>query len=602
MLLRRGTSGVLACTAALQAGIAVSAWAAMYAYGELPFAFTAIYGSLAEHAALDLMWISKVALAMAVMIVPTLLMGATFPFLVRAGAGSSLAIGRPVGRVYGTNTLGAIFGAALGSLLLLPWLYIRGSVLCAASLNLVAALVALLASQEARGRIDWRLVSGWAIAALWAVVLVHWKKPPWDPLVMTAGMYQYVGDVEAYDRQTVLDFAVTPYELLFYEEGLSSVVTVARAQSGNMWLANNGKVDASTSIDMPTQLLVAHLPFAFHPEPKRVALIGLASGITAGAITLHDEPGTIEIVELEPSVVHASHEFDEYNHRPLDDGRVDLFANDGRNHLYLADDATYDIIVSEPSNPWLSGVSNLFTRDFLEMGKRKLAKGGVWAHWIQLYGMDTDDVRSLLGTFADVYPYVALFSTIRDADLVMIGSESPLDLSDRRARCIRRPRGRRPRGSPRIGIDSGADLLARYQMDRVQMLALAHGVERNTDDNMRIEYSAPLHLYDDTAESNFRALFADVRPPLDMVTGVDGRIDLAQSYAQEEDWVNALLALKDAHRLAPDEAIVHGLYRQYQVALQMALSGAEETDETEGEEAEEGPAGETPSDDDVPQQ
>jgi spermidine synthase len=89
------------------------------------------------------------------------------------------------------------------------------------------------------------------------------------------------------------------------------------------------KVDASTSIDMPTQLLVAHLPFAFHPDPKRVALIGLASGITAGAITLHDAPGTIEIVELEPSVVHASHEFDEYNNRPLEDGRVDLFANDG---------------------------------------------------------------------------------------------------------------------------------------------------------------------------------------------------------------------------------------------------------------------------------
>jgi hypothetical protein len=110
-------------------------------------------------------------------------------------------------------------------------------------------------------------------------------------------MDQSAGDIDEYDRKSVMDFAVTPYDLLFYEEGLSSVVTVARAASGNMWLANNGKVDASTSIDMPTQLLVAHLPFAFHPEPKRVALIGLASGITAGAITLHDSPGTIEIVE-----------------------------------------------------------------------------------------------------------------------------------------------------------------------------------------------------------------------------------------------------------------------------------------------------------------
>jgi spermidine synthase len=350
-----------------------------------------------------------------------------------------------------------------------------------------------------------------------------------------------------------------------------------------MWLANNGKVDASTSIDMPTQLLVAHLPFAFHPDPKHVALIGLASGITAGAITLHDAPGTIEIVELEPSVVHASHEFDEYNNRPLDDGRVDLFANDGRNHLYLANDGTYDIVVSEPSNPWLSGVSNLFTRDFLEMGKRKLRKGGVWAHWIQLYGMDTEDVRSLLGTFADVYPYVALFSTIRDADLVMIGSERPLDFSATTFDAFVHSEPDVEADLDRIGIDSGSDLLVRYQMDRSQMLRLAEGIERNTDDNMRIEYSAPLHLYDDTAESNFRALFSTVRPSLERVAGVEGRIELAQSYAEEQDWINALWTLKDANRLEADNATVHELYEEYQGYLKDALSGDEEADDDEEE-------------------
>jgi spermidine synthase len=595
VLARRGASGVLAGTAILQAGIAVSAWAAMYAYNELPFTFTAIYGSLKESDALQLMWLAKVTLAVAVMLVPTLLMGATFPFLVRAGAGDSLAIGRPVGRIYGTNTLGAILGASLGSLLLLPSLTIRGSVLCAAALNLAAALVALLASERARGRVQWTLVTGWGIAALWAVALVHWKKPPWDPLVMTAGMYQYAGDIEEYDRESVMDFAVTPYDLLFYEEGLSSVVTVARAASGNMWLANNGKVDASTSVDMPTQLLVAHLPFAFHANPERVALIGLASGITAGAITLHDAPTAIEIVELEPSVVHASHEFDEYNNRPLDDGRVDLFANDGRNHLYLADDGTYDIIVSEPSNPWLSGVSNLFTRDFLEMGKRKLTKGGVWAHWIQLYGMDTEDVRSLLGTFADVYPYVALFSTIRDADLVMIGSERPLEFSAASLDAFVHSEPDVEADLDRIGIDSGSDLLVRYQMDRSQLLRLAEGIERNTDDNMRIEYSAPLHLYDDTAESNFRALFSTVRPSLERVAGVEGRIELARSYAEEQDWINALWTLKDANRLEADNATVQELYEEYQGYLKEALAGEEGAESDEEEE-------ETPSDADEPQQ
>ena len=99
-----------------------------------------------------------------------------------------------------------------------------------------------------------------------------------------------------------------------------------------------------------------------------------------------------------------------------------LKVNDARNHLNLTPDGHYDLIVAEPSNPWLTGVSNLFTKEYFEMGKRKLKPGGIWSQWIQIYGMDTNDLRSLLGTFSDTYPYVHLFSTISDADLVLVGS------------------------------------------------------------------------------------------------------------------------------------------------------------------------------------
>src|SRR4029077_1855046 len=119
--------------------------------------------------------------------------------------------------------------------------------------------------------------------------------------------------------------------------------------------------------------------------------------------------------------------------------------------------------------------SNMFTREILEMGNKKLKKGGVWAHWIQLYGMDTQDVRSMLGTFADVYPYVALFSTIRDADLVMIGSEQPLEFSADTLDAFVHSEPDVEADLDRIGIHSGTDLLSRYQMDRQQMLTLAKG-------------------------------------------------------------------------------------------------------------------------------
>ncbi|MCA9573374.1 MAG: hypothetical protein KC656_36310, partial [Myxococcales bacterium] len=141
-------------------------------------------------------------------------------------------------------------------------------------------------------------------------------------------------------------------------------------------------------------------------------IVGLASGITAGAVVQHQAPTTIDLVELEPAIVAASHIFDEHNNRPLEDPRLKLHLNDGRNHLTLAPEGHYDLVVAEPSNPWLSGVSNLFTREFFELGASRLAPGGVWSQWVQMYGMGNEDLRSLLGTFASVFPYVRLFSTI----------------------------------------------------------------------------------------------------------------------------------------------------------------------------------------------
>ncbi|MEL6349229.1 MAG: fused MFS/spermidine synthase, partial [Myxococcota bacterium] len=576
--------GVLRALAGAQIGVAVLTYAAMYLFGELPFWFVSLYSAIEPH--LAWIWPIKLMIAMGIMVPPALLMGATFPLLVRAAVDHTDEptddLGSPVGRLYGWNTVGSIFGAAVGGLVLLPTLHVTGTLLVAVSLNLLGALLLLLrATPQASPQTRAGMVAAWAgLAALLFV-----RPPPWNPLLMTAGMYKYVSDLEPDERSRsdILEFAVEPYELLFYEEGLSSVVTVAQARkSGNIWLANNGKVEASTSVDMPTQVLVAHLPFAFRPEPEDVLVIGLASGITAGAVTLHSPPKDIDIIELEPAIIRAAERFNDYNQRPLEDPRVDLIVNDGRNHLMLSDTDRYDLVVSEPSNPWLTGVSNLFTREFLEMGRSRLKPGGVWAQWVQMYGMDTDDLRSLMATFTSVYPHVLLFSTIEDADLVLLGSDQPLQLSASQMQRMFTIDERVNADLNAIDVLGAEDLLARLQLTRDGLVGFSDGEPLNTDDNMRIEYSAPLHLHEQTAEANFYALLerdrGNKKPPLipwDAAQGVTGRATLAAAYARREDWLRATLTLQQDAEDPNTPLDIVEQYMDYQIALRDQFADTE---------------------------
>jgi spermidine synthase len=551
-----GNRRVLVVVASLQVGVALLSWGAMYLYGQLPVAIVALYDRLKDVPVL--LWAAQLLLALAVMLPAALLMGATFPYLVRAAAGAVPHVGRVVGRLYGMNTLGAIAGAAGGGLFLLPALTVRGAVLAAASVNLMAALIAGVAAGALRGR---RFAVATAVV-LAAVVLAHWRKPPWNPLLMTSGAYLYASELFERTEEGLIEFAVTPFTLLYYVEGRSSVVSVGKDHR-NLWLANNGKVDASLA-DLDTQVLVAHLPFLFHPEAKRVLVIGLASGITTGSVTLHTAVQLIDVAELEPAMVGASHHFDDYNHRPLDDPRVRLHLNDGRNHLLLAADGAYDLVSSEPSNPWLSGVSNLFTREFFELGKRKMAPGGVWAQWVQTYGMGPEDVRSLLVTFADVYFDVRLFR-IDESDLVLIGSDRPLTLDASGLRAILERNDLMRRDLEAIGINRPEDLLGLYQFSRDTILGLAGEVERNTDDNMRIEYSAPLSLHAETQDENSEMLEAVAESQLEAVESKDGLLALALAYARSDPgWRRTFHVLEHAASRFPGDPDVAALHQQVQ--------------------------------------
>ncbi len=577
-----GVQRVLAGLVLIEIGVAVLTWAAMYGYAELPWLFVVIYDNMAVSALF--LWIGKLTLAMMVMVPPAFLMGLAFPLMVRAAAGESLTLGKPVGRLYGWNTVGAILGASLGGILFLPWLFVRGTIMLAICLNLAAAWIAYIQSEKQRTQAG--VIGGIAAIMIGCVLFVF--AAPWAPLKMTAGTYKYVYNMDDRSREGVYNSHVKPYELMYYAEGLSSVVTVARnKKTGDVWLANNGKIDASSKADMPTQVLVSHLPFLYRPEAETVMMLGLAAGYSAGSAALHENTKVMDLVEIEERIIEASRFFDEWNHQPLDDPRVVMRVNDARNHLNLTPDSHYDLIVAEPSNPWLTGVSNLFTKEYFEMGKSKLKPNGVWSQWIQIYGMDTEDLRSLLGTFSDTYTHVHLYSTISDADLVLVGSDAPLDLDAKTLQTRIDANPKVKADLKLIDVTSAFDILARFRLDKEQLQTLAHGVVRNTDDNMRVEYSAPLHLYTWTGDENVLMLEQSVGKvplvPFDATETADELIELAKSYEKLELWVQALMCLKEADRREPRRPDVEAMYVQLQHELNKALREQEAEESEKGE-------------------
>lgn len=547
---RRGVGGVVVVFALVEVAIACVSYAMMYLYPQLPFAYVSLFDALRAEALPGR--VSQVSLIVAglVMTPPAILMGVHFPLAVRAVVRGE-QLGKPVGVIYGVNTLGGVFGAFVAGFVLLPTLNLNGTVYIAGLVELFAAGVLLVAAvrNPATRAVAMPILAGGGVAAGLLGALA--QRPPWDPLLMTAGMPMYVAHFDDHSREGIERFATNHQELVYYAEGLSTVITVARnTTNDNLWLANNGKVEASSQGDLSTQLLCTLLPAQYVDSPDEVLVIGLASGITAGATTLLDGAQTIEIVELEPRMEEAARLFGPFNHHVLDDARVRLVFNDGRNHVLLAERGRYDLVVSEPSNPWLTGVANLFTKDFLEVGRTRLTSGGVWAQWLQMYHMSPDDLRTLLATVASVFPHVNVYAIEYD-DLVLVASEHPLPRTFAHAEHVfSQPKARAELA--KIDIHGPADLLALFQFDETVIRRIGDGVPLNTDDNMAIEYSAPQHLHRPTSDLNEALFKAHAQVPLSFVASPEDLVALAKAYRARGD-DRAIKAMEAAIEAAPNE-------------------------------------------------
>lgn len=515
---RRKKPATLAAPAWLLAGSAVGAFVSLMIARSLPFLFVNLYRSFPEQ---DLaLFLTQFVVSALLMLPATLCLGAMIPVAMDVCASPKADIGRQVSWLYSSNLLGSTAGTLIAASLLIAQFGIELSVRIAAVCGLALALALVAKVRGSR-------FSPPAVATMTGALLVMVGiDPSGGPVTKGFGFYNDPLAYEQYDTSG-LRRVVAAHQHVFYRDGATATVSVQKIDR-YVLLRINGKTDASNGPgDLDTSLLLSHLPLMVS-DAKRVALIGWGSGVTAGGVLSHDVD-RVDAFEIEPAVVEASSYFDELNGKPLEDPRLRLIMGDARTRLERSE-TIYDLVISAPSNPWLTGVANLFTKDFFELIASRLEPEGIFCQWFHLYGMSEASTRSLLATFRSYFPHTLVF---KERDLIMLGSRKPIRFS--------LPRMRELFDQPRIR-DNLALAYVRYPYDLLSKLTLddkgaeqfSLGAPLNTDDNMLLELAAPRSLYRNQIET-IRSVIGR-HPPnlLDHLTGyhspADVYVELAASH------------------------------------------------------------------------
>ena len=445
----------------------------------------------------------QVALAAGLLLPMTIALGAAFPLAVAVAARRGDTVSFDAAVVYAVNTAGAIAGALLGSFVLIPLLGLQYTVLTAAALAIGGGSLLVLAADVGRG-------ARFSVAAVaLACFGIGAAVPDWNRELVSSGAYWYA----PYDRTPDLQSGLAVGELLYYAEGGSGTVSVRRA-AGRLALAIDGKVDASNGADMLTQNLLAHLPLLLHPDPHDVGIIGLGSGITLGAALQHPI-GRADMLEISPQVVEASAYFEAENHAALQDPRTHLILTDGRSHLMLTS-RSYDVIISEPSNPWMAGVARLFTREFFQAARDRLKPEGILCQWAHTYGISDEDLRSITRTFLSVFPDGAMW-LVGEGDVLLIGSVSPLEPRlSRITGTLERPGVRDDLAE--VGVRDAFSILSLFVGSGAALQHFSAGAPIQTDNHNSLEFSAPRGIYGRSNSPNenvrnLRALSGQFTPP-----------------------------------------------------------------------------------------
>ena len=424
-----------------------------------------------------------------------ILWGASFPLALASVARRGEDPGRLVGSVYAANTVGAIFGSVIASLVLVYWF---GSQRAQQVLMIVSGISGLLLLAPAQLNVD----SSSAVAG--RKHTLRWVAPVM--LIIALGVAAFLirtvptipGILVAYGRYAAT-WLGQQGDIFYVGEGLSSSVAVSRF-GDVMNYHNAGKVQASSQPqDMRLQRMLGHFTTLVPKSPKKVLVIGCGAGATAGAVSIDQNVESLTIAEIEPLVPRVvSEHFGEHNFHVVRNPKTHVVIDDAR-HFLLTTDERFDAITSDPLDPWVKGAATLYTKEFFELAKSKLNPGGTVTLFVQLYESTPEAVKSEIGTFFEVFPNGVIWGNThqgRGYDTVLMGTvEAPHFNVDEWEARLNSPQYAAVKDSLReISIYSALDLFANYAGRASDLKAYTADAQINHDRDLRLQYLAGLGL------------------------------------------------------------------------------------------------------------
>jgi spermidine synthase len=439
---------------------------------------------------------------------PTILWGASFPLALAVAASSDEDSTRVVGSVYAANTFGAIIGALVVSLILIPQIGTQDTQRVLLALAAVSSLFVLVPHVL-------KYKSPTVIALLTAsIIFSGFLIRDLDPIP---------GELIAYGRRMAISSGKST--VLYTREGINSSVAITQWNDGAIEVDVNGHVEATTEpYDMKLQRMVGHLAALLHPNPKSVLGIGFGAGVSAGTFTTYPGIQKITVDEIEPVIPPTSTKyFYKQDYDVLHNPRTTIHFDDARHYMLTTKDK-YDIIASDPLDVFVKGTAALYTKEYFQAVKNHLNPGGIFTLYVPLYESDVRTVKSELATFFDVFPYGTVWANTIDGsgyDMVFMGQSEPLriNLDEIQARLDRPDYAPVVQSLREIGINSATDLFATYAGQKSDLGPWLEGAEINRDADLRLSYLGGWGINSTLEDVIYRQMIAYRRAPVNIFTG-----------------------------------------------------------------------------------
>ncbi len=424
-----------------------------------------------------------------IMAMPTIFMGASFPAVAQTLKRVS-GVGEGIGRIYLINTIGAIIGSFSAGFILLPLIGIQKSIIFTGAIPIlfgIAILIFVAAPFRVRG-LPQAKASGYLHSGVIAYVL------PVSSIIISVIIVVFIfraGDIPKLISISKIDKG---NEILYYKEGIAGTVLISSRETDltpyrkpvkRLWI-NGDPIAGEFRGALQLERLQAHIPLLFHPDPHDALVICFGTGSTAGAVSDHPVK-EIYAVDISKEVFEGGRYFHEGNRNILDDPRIRIVIEDGRNFL-LTTDKKFDFITSEPPPPSNAGIINLYTREYYMLCKSRLKQGGMVSQWIPLHHLPENDFKMLVSAFVSVFPRSTMWFTKWDA--IMIGSDSGLNIDfDRLENRIKEKKI--AESLKEIGISNPFQILSTFVMDENGLSGFINGAPAVSDDRPSVEFSAP---------------------------------------------------------------------------------------------------------------